>query len=321
MCKVAPLSKSAGPFSEILTELGLEVVCRSWGRRRMVPHGRSRGCTNICNELLNHGTGLIDLIESTLKLNVPPGGIWIMLFYGKLCSCHTANMLWVHTILPNDGSSKWSIYKYLSSGRGSEASHSPMTGLVMIGWVRFNPATHPAWHWSHCPRIFIGWSSWLAKFPLTMSKMAFISKLASFGWLKLVAQTGLDSWRRWTIWKWWWSSRISSRLWKSWVASNIHHLRHNFDATRNIVQEVTCLTKWAPRSAALQKKIECHLSKTKYNIYTLRGYCNYKHTLIRKQKLLAQTRNEQNNLRIPNIERILQFCIGLECLEILQNLM
>jgi len=288
VCKVAPIPKSARSFVEVLTDLGLEVI---WSARRMhrwVLHGRSRGLTDIWNKLANHVTCLTDLIKWTLKLYVPLFRVCFMLPYGKLGSSSTTDMLRVNTIFPNDGSSKWSINTDLSSSGWPKACCSTMT-LVWMLHVPTHPALHwphgtriiiwsssPALHWPHGTRIIIWSSRSLPKLPLTMGKMAFITELATLNCVVFIAQTGLHRWRRRAIWKRRGRGTLISRgWWKSWK-----HLGHSFIATRNIMQEVASLTKWATRSTAKQKhgkrtgqwelfcstksiKLQAHISQTK----------------------------------------------------------
>jgi hypothetical protein len=87
-----------------------------------------------------------------------------------------------------------------------------------------------------------------------MGKMAFITELATLNCVVFIAQTGLHRWRRRAILiRKGWDTLISGCWWKSWAATNIKHLRHSFEATGNIMQEMASLTKWTSRSTAKQR--------------------------------------------------------------------
>ena len=82
-----------------------------------------------------------------------------------------------------------------------------------------------------------------------MGKVTFVTKFATFGCVKLVAQSGFNNWRRRSIGEGWWN-RVSPNLRSNRIATNIDQLRDSFKATRNIMQEVASFTKWTAGGAA-----------------------------------------------------------------------
>ncbi|RHN82807.1 hypothetical protein MtrunA17_Chr1g0213731 [Medicago truncatula] len=117
-------------------------------------------------------------------------------------------------------------------------------------WGLNSPTNTAALHLSHGASIFICRDRWPAKLPLTMGKVTFIPKFATFSCIELVAQPGLSNWWRRTVWEGLWNIWISTNWWNSRTATNIDHLIDSFKAPRNIMQEMASLAKWTSRGAA-----------------------------------------------------------------------
>lgn len=118
---MAPFPKGAGAFREVLAEFGLEVA--TGGTMAMAPAPRCSESfpgpasrPNVDDKLPHHSTGLLDLFERPLELNVSKIWIRLVVSNGELGPCLPAYLLRVHTSFPNHSTSKGSIHTDLGSG-------------------------------------------------------------------------------------------------------------------------------------------------------------------------------------------------------------
>lgn len=112
--------------------------------------------------------------------------------------------------------------------------------------------TETAWNESHGARVLMGWGNGLPKFPLTMSKVTFVTEFAAFSGIVFGAQAALHRRRGGIVWDvgWWWCCYVS----RGWTGPKIQQMGHSFIATGDIVKEVAVLTKWTARSTTKTRK-------------------------------------------------------------------
>lgn len=135
--------------------------------------------TKVHDHLLNHRTSLFYLIKASFKFHVLLIWISLMVSYMKLYPTNMAYLLWVDLTFAYNKSSEWRFNAYIGCGR--------LTKVGSSRWWFKTTLVATEVHWATW--VFINRKWWsTTHLSLTVSKMTFVTKRASFWGVDSVAK-------------------------------------------------------------------------------------------------------------------------------------